>query len=57
MGFVDRLIPIPSSDYLLTKSILRNSSSVFYNNAAELKKAIKVCDFCHPRQAPDFCAR
>lgn len=42
MGLTKTLLPLPSSDYLLNESSIRNWSPVIYRNAAELKKAMKV---------------
>ena len=42
MGLTKGLLPIPSSDYLLTDSSLRNWSPVTYKDSAQLKKALRV---------------
>lgn len=42
MQLTKTLIPLPSSDYLLTASTLRNWSPVIYKDADALKKALKV---------------
>src|SRR5882672_5523947 len=36
------LLPIPSSEYLLTHSVLRDCSEVYYKSPAELRKGFKV---------------
>ena len=44
MGLTKNLLPLPSSDYLLTETeSLRNCTSVFFNDPRELKKAVAVC--------------
>jgi len=42
MGLVDRLIPLPNSDYLLTRDVLSTVSPVYFRNAGELKNIQKV---------------
>ncbi|KAF9513247.1 hypothetical protein BS47DRAFT_1376767 [Hydnum rufescens UP504] len=41
VGLVDKLIPIPSSNYLLTSASLRNVSPVYYDSATALRNALK----------------
>ncbi len=53
MGLVDRLIPLPNSDYLLTREILSTVSPVYFKNAAELKNIQKVNDFMLTGPFPD----
>ena len=42
MGLVDRLLPLPNSDYLLTRDILSTVSPVYFKNPGELKSIQKV---------------
>lgn len=42
MGLTKEPLPLPSSDYLLTKSDLRNISRATYKSEKELKDALKV---------------
>ena len=42
MGLVDRLIPLPNSEYLLTRDILSTVSPVYFKNAGEVKSIQKV---------------
>lgn len=42
MGLTKTMLPIPSSDYLLTESNLRNWSPVVYKTAEDMKKALRV---------------
>lgn len=42
MGFTKNKLPLPSSEYLLTHSLLRNCTSMFIKNADELRKALNV---------------
>ncbi|KAH8113271.1 hypothetical protein DFH11DRAFT_1856907 [Phellopilus nigrolimitatus] len=44
MGFTKELLPLPTSDYLLTNSTLRNCSETYYKDAAEVKKALREVD-------------
>lgn len=55
MGLVDRLIPLPNSDYLLTREILSTVSPVYFKNAGELKNIQKVNGsiFSGPLPDPD----
>jgi len=45
MGLVDRLIPLPNSDYLLTRDILSTVSPVYFKNPGEVKNIQKVKRF------------
>jgi hypothetical protein len=42
MGLVDRLIPLPDSDYLLTRDILSTVSPVYFKTAGDVKNIQKV---------------
>ena len=42
MGLTKKLLALPSSEYLLTDSILRHCSSVYYKTAEDVKKALRV---------------
>lgn len=42
MGLVDRLLPLPNSEYLLTRDILSTVSPVYFKNAGEVKAIQKV---------------
>lgn len=42
MGFTKNKLPLPSSEFLLTNSLLRNCTSMFIKNADELRKALNV---------------
>ena len=53
MGLVDRLIPLPNSDYLLTREILSTVSPVYFKNAGELKNIQKVNGFMFSGSLPD----
>lgn len=53
MGLVDRLIPLPNSDYLLTREILSTVSPVYFKNAGDLKNIQKVNDFMFTGPFPD----
>ncbi|KAI5124911.1 hypothetical protein M0805_007339 [Coniferiporia weirii] len=44
MGFTKSLLALPSSDYLLTETTLRNCSVAYYKNAEEVKGALRVVD-------------
>ena len=45
VGFTESLLPLPSSQYLLTESSLKTTSPVTYKTGAELKTAVKVCTY------------
>lgn len=45
MGFTKKKLPLPSSEFLLTNSLLRNCTSMFIKNADELRKALNVRHF------------
>ncbi|TDL29582.1 hypothetical protein BD410DRAFT_780030 [Rickenella mellea] len=44
MGLTKELLPMPSSESLLTTSNLRNHTPVIYKTAEDLKKAVKMID-------------
>ncbi|KAI0796695.1 hypothetical protein C8Q75DRAFT_206669 [Abortiporus biennis] len=44
MGMTKEILPLPSSDYLITQSSLMSCSPAIYKDAAVLKKAIRTID-------------
>ncbi|KAH8105873.1 hypothetical protein BXZ70DRAFT_917179 [Cristinia sonorae] len=44
MGLTKELIPIPGSDYVITKSSMQSCSPSVYNDGAALKKAIRTIE-------------
>jgi len=44
VGLTKELIPLPSSDYLITQSSMQSCSPSFYSDADSLKKATKTID-------------
>jgi hypothetical protein len=51
MGFVDHLLPLPHSDYLLTRDVLSSVAPVIIKTAGEMKqqqKARRISSQPHP---------
>ncbi|EJD01095.1 uncharacterized protein FOMMEDRAFT_141811 [Fomitiporia mediterranea MF3/22] len=44
MGFTKKLFPLPGSDWLLTKNVLRNISTAHYKSGDEVKYATRMID-------------